>query len=61
MKIWENIYEHSQDHELHPELKAEIGSVKCDFCGRLFGEHSSDEFSVCLAKLGKQKKVDDKP
>jgi hypothetical protein len=28
-------------------IKPKIGSIKCEACGRLFGEHSGDEFEAC--------------
>jgi hypothetical protein len=28
-------------------IKLKIGSIKCEACGRLFGEHSGDEFEAC--------------
>jgi hypothetical protein len=54
-KSWECIYTHTKDRKLAPEIKSGIGSIKCDACGRIFAEHSADEFSACLERLGHQR------
>ena len=28
-------------------IKSKIGSINCEACGRLFGDHSGDEFEAC--------------
>jgi hypothetical protein len=54
-KSWENIYAHTQDRSLSPEIKAAIGSVECEICKRRFSEHSGDEFEACLQQWALKK------
>ncbi len=38
---------------VYPDILEQIGSVKCEACGRIFSEHSEAESDACFPILGK--------